>query len=273
MDLETLYQPIASELDAVKVGLSALANTFHYGHTNTILEHFFQRPGKLLRPALVLLSAKALVDPLPAPLRERLVQTALGVELLHDASLVHDDVLDSDTERRGQATLNGAWGNKIAVLAGDVIYSRGFGLFTQALPQPLLADVIRLNEQMCSAEIEQARTLGSPLDRETYFRIIEGKTAAFMSVCCHLGASVAAEVNPNYLPHAFTLRRFGLAFGLAYQLFDDHADGDLNCPGLDGVTEGRRHLAKAVDLVSSLPPSPASLELSHLCSFLQEQNS
>jgi hypothetical protein len=127
----------------------------------------------------------------------------------------HDDVIDNDTERRGHPTINQALGNKLAVLTGDVISSRGFHYFTRALPQHLLLDVVKLNELMCSAEIEQARTLGTDLTRETYYRIIEGKTAAFMSICCHLGSSLAGEGLEDKAHHAIALRRFGLEFGLA----------------------------------------------------------
>jgi octaprenyl-diphosphate synthase len=272
VNLEALYRPIAAELEEVKAELQSLADTFGYEQTNRILEHFFQRPGKFLRPALVLFSAKAVLDPLPSRLRARLVHAAVGVELLHDASLVHDDVIDNDTERRGHPTINQALGNKLAVLTGDVIYSRGFHYFTRALPQHLLLDVVKLNELMCSAEIEQARTLGTDLTRETYYRIIEGKTAAFMSICYHLGSSLAGEGLEDKAHHAIALRRFGLEFGLAYQLFDDRADGEATCSAVDGDAEGHEHLSRAIELLHRLPESPARTELSSLCEFLQQHH-
>jgi len=269
MNLEGVYAPIRHEIDGVKKELNRMVATFEFPATREVITHFSKMPGKFLRPALLLLSAKAIRENLSKEELKPLVISAAGVELIHDASLVHDDILDQDVERRGQATINGLWGTKIALLAGDVLYSRAFGLLVSTLPAPLLQRVVELNETMCSAEIEQARTLHQNLSRKEYFRIIEGKTAAFMSLCCRLGATLA-KGTPEQIE---ALAAFGMHFGLAYQLFDDNADGDLACPEVDGLKEGRTQAEHAVEGLRPLGPSAARDRLIDLAQHLIQANS
>ena len=264
MKLEDVYRPIAREIDGVKRELQRLVPTFDSSSTVEVVERFTRVPGKLLRPALLLLAAKT-VDERPTEARTAaLVQSAVGVELIHNASLVHDDVLDNDGERRGQPTVNALWGTKVAVLTGDVLYSRAYGLLTATLSSDLLQRVVRLSESMCSAEIEQARTGNQNLTRDQYFRIIEGKTAAFMGLCCRLGASLAGA-DPGQVEG---LAAFGLAFGLAYQLFDDQQDGDLGCAEVDGGAEGRRQARLALGALEAMAPTAAGERLKALVHYL-----
>jgi len=266
--LEDLYRPVERELDAVKQRLNLLVPTFDFPSTVEVLERFSRMPGKFLRPALLLLSAKTVT---PRPSDERLgplVLTAVGVELIHDASLVHDDILDDDVERRGQPTVNALWGTKVALLTGDVLYSRAFGILTDTLSRDLLQRVVRLSETMCSAEIEQARTRNQNLSREEYFKIIEGKTASFMSLCCRLGASLAGGTEAQ----VESLAQFGLNFGLAYQLFDDKQDGDLGCAEVDSLAEGRVRAERAGAALGGFDSSPARGRLSDLATYLVQIN-
>ena len=264
MTLDAVYGPVRAEIAGVKQALNGLVGSFDFPATEAVVEHFSRMPGKFLRPALLLLSAKALVPDPDQDLTDRLVRTGAGVELIHDASLIHDDILDHDVERRGQPTLNAVWGTKIALLAGDVLYSRAFGTLTETLSLPLLQRVVRLNETMCSAEIEQAQAEGRVLSREEYFRIIEGKTAAFMSLCCRLGAALAGGNEAEVA----ALSSFGLAFGLAFQLFDDQADGDLGCPDVDCGNEGQEHCRLAVASLEALAPTRARDKLLELVGHL-----
>ena len=268
MKLESVYAPVKREIDGVRKELNRLISTFDFKTTKQILDHFSKMPGKFLRPALLLLSGRAVCEnPSEADLKT-MVLTATGVELIHDASLIHDDILDNDMERRGQATLNSVWGIKIALLAGDVLYSRAFGILLSTLSTELLGQVVKLNETMCAAEIEQARTLNKDLTRSEYFQIIEGKTAAFMSLCCRLGASLAGGTAQEIE----SLAAFGLNFGLAYQLFDDRADGDLGCDQVDSPIEARLHAEKAIGALVSLKLSPARHKLVELVQHLVDSN-
>jgi octaprenyl-diphosphate synthase len=265
MKLEDVYRPIAPEIDAVKLALKDLIPTFDHPSTVEVVDRFSRIPGKLLRPALLLLSAKAVAE---RPAGDALIRAAVAVELIHDASLVHDDILDNDTQRRGQPTVNALWGTKVAVLTGDVLYSRAYGQLTGTVPVDLLRQVVRLSESMCSAEIEQARTGNQNLNREQYFRIIEGKTAAFMSLSCRLGASLAGADEGR----VEKLAAFGLAFGLAYQLFDDRQDGDLGCSEVDGAAEGLNHARLALEALNGLAPTAAGDRLKDLVGYLLRVN-
>ncbi|NNM54913.1 MAG: polyprenyl synthetase family protein [Spirochaetales bacterium] len=244
--LESVYQPIQRELSLVEEALKALAKSFGFSSVNKVVDHFFQKPGKLLRPALALFAARAVSTSIT---EEKFISLGVALELIHSASLVHDDILDEDISRRGQTTLNGVWGNKVALLAGDIIYSRAYGLLTQLLPKDDLLNVVTLNEYMISAEVEQART--TDLSREAYYRIIEGKTARFMSLCCQLGASLGGATSEQKI----TISEFGLKYGLAYQLFDDAVDQDLNCAEVDPLQEGQVVIQQALEGLTALPSS------------------
>ena len=191
---------------------------------------------------------------------------AAGVELIHNASLVHDDILDDDQERRGQPTVNAAWGTRIALLTGDTIYSRAFGMLVDVLPRDLLSRVVSLNVTMCAAEVEQERSKGKCLSREAILGINEGKTAAFMGLCCRLGASLVGGSKTE----VEALDRFGRLYGMAYQLFDDHADQDVLCPEVDSLAEGKMYTGKAVATLKELDPSIGRNALLDLVSHLLE---
>ena len=267
LSLNRVLEPIRTELEDVQKELEELADRFAYASSREIVRRFFDAPGKLLRPALVLLSARTAATPPDPDMTARLVRACVGVELIHSASLIHDDIIDGDEERRGRPTLNREYGGRIALLMGDALYSRAFALLTETLSQELLFKVVRMNEGMCTAEIEQAHH--PMLEREAYFRVIEGKTAAFMGVCCLLGASLAGASPPV----AKTMERFGLLLGLAYQLFDDAADHDLPVTGLDPAAEAQVCLNEARELLHGLPASGARDQLYALCAYLGQLNS
>jgi octaprenyl-diphosphate synthase len=262
--LEHVYQPIQRELERVGTGLRSLAGSFGFSATDEIVAGFFERPGKFLRPALSLFSAQSVNSLKSEKVGEPFVQLGIGVELIHSASLVHDDILDDDLSRRGQKTVNGAWGNKVALLVGDALYSRAFGTLTRILSVEQMLDVVGLNELMVSAEVEQARS--KKLTRATYFRVIEGKTARFMSLCCALGASLATGT-PSQVA---ALATFGLQFGLAYQLFDDALDHDLACDEVEPLVEGQKAIQTALAALEVLPESEGKTGLAKLAEFVLE---
>ncbi len=241
MTLNELYRPVGPQLDAVRSRLQEFSSGA------------FRRPGKLLRPALVHLSALAaapLVGAEPPGAGERLADAALALELVHGASLVHDDILDDETERRGVPALHGVWGTKTALLVGDALYARAFGLLAGCLPPPLLMRVTQMIEAMCQAEIDAAQTPGD-LTVDQYLAILDGKTAGLMAVSCQLGAALAGAPDAA----CQTLEGFGRQFGLAYQLLDDVADGDARCTVVDGRAEAETRLVRAAELLRTLPES------------------
>jgi geranylgeranyl pyrophosphate synthase len=268
MKLQEVFQPVQTEIKDVERELRSLAVGLSYSSIRAILERFFLAPGKYLRPALLLMSSKA-VGPTPdADIRSKLVRSAAGVELIHNASLVHDDVIDEDLERRGKPTINAGHGNRIAILAGDMLYSKAFSLLVDSLPTPLLKEIVELNITMCSAEVEQEKNRKSkgPVGRDLFLRINEGKTASFMSLCCKLGASLGG----GSAGEVARLTSFGLNYGMAYQLFDDHTDKDANCKDLDVLEEANRFAAAALADLAALGDTLGRTALENLTKHLIE---
>lgn len=174
------------------------------------------KSGKRIRPALVLLSAE-LFGAIP----EQAIQVAAAVEAIHWASLLHDDVVDSTTVRRGERTLNCLEGNKLAILVGDYLLTQATDTI-YGLNQPKLLGVLNAAAaKMTMGQLLELRCQGDiAIDEATYMRIIDGKTASLMSASCHLGA-VIAGASPE---HCQSLANYGHSIGLAFQIADDMLD-------------------------------------------------
>lgn len=191
-----------------------------------VFRAFFKGCGKLLRPRLVLLSAFALRggdlrSPPDKPLHDALISLGTVFEMVHSASLMHDDVLDDSATRRALPSLNALFGNKIAILAGDILYSEAFELLAEAFESRISLMLTRCVHQMCRAEISNL----VKHDFETYCDIIAAKTASLMRVCCRAGTEVVRRSDDDpELIHA--LESFGHCFGMVFQLADDLNDGD-----------------------------------------------
>ena len=126
MKFEEIYSPISDNLNLVEEELKKVGGNLSTNSLQEIIEYFFHIKGKRLRPILALLSAGMIDKNLSKGKNDQLLQFAVGIELMHSASLIHDDVIDGDLFRRGQSTLNNIYGKKVAVLAGDVVYSLAF---------------------------------------------------------------------------------------------------------------------------------------------------
>jgi octaprenyl-diphosphate synthase len=172
--------------------------------------------GKRLRPILLLLAAR-LAD-YRGP---RAVRLACVVELLHTATLIHDDVVDEAPLRRGRPSANAQWGDDASVLVGDHLYSKSFALLVRDNDRGVMETLARSTVSMTEAEVFQLQLKRSGLTSEAdYMRIITQKTASFMSACCRIGALLGG------LPPAQTeaLTRYGLDIGVAFQISDDALD-------------------------------------------------
>jgi octaprenyl-diphosphate synthase len=181
-----------------------------------IMKYIIKRKGKQLRPMFVFLSAK-----LNAPINESTYRAAALVELLHTATLVHDDVVDESLERRGFFSINAIWKNKIAVLVGDYLLSKGLLLSTENNDFEHLKIVSEAVKQMSEGEllqIEKSRNLN--LDEAIYFEIIRNKTASLLSAACAVGAWTTSKDD------AITnrMKAFGEKVGIAFQIKDDLFD-------------------------------------------------
>jgi octaprenyl-diphosphate synthase len=181
-----------------------------------IMQYIVRRKGKQLRPMFVLLSAK-----LGGDINESSYRAASLVELLHTATLVHDDVVDEANERRGFFSINALWKNKIAVLVGDYLLSKGLLLSLDNKDHrvlQLLSTAVRLMSEGELLQLEKSRKLN--LDEKIYYEIIGGKTASLLASSCAAGASTTFE-NDEAIEK---MRLFGEKVGMAFQIKDDLFD-------------------------------------------------
>ena len=216
-EIEKIKLPIKKEMDLFEVKFSKSMNS-KIPLLNRITHYVVNRKGKQMRPMFIFLTAKMLTD---GKISEKVYRAASVIELIHTASLVHDDVVDSSDIRRGFFSLNALWKNKIAVLVGDYLLSRGMLLCIDNDDYDLLKIISNSVKQMSQGEllqIEKARRLD--INEETYFKIIEKKTASLISSCCALGAA-ASGVSKERIDD---LSKFGKKIGMAFQLKDDLFD-------------------------------------------------
>ncbi len=195
--------------------------------------------GKRIRPALLLLSSK-----LFGYQGRGAVRLGAVVEIIHTATLVHDDIIDEATTRRGRPAANTQWGNSKCVLAGDWLYMQGFRLAVQERNFRILDALIELTQQMVEGELLQMEKLGMLISLEEHFDLIYRKTACLFSVCMRLGA-ILGEATPA---QEEAVARYGHDLGMAFQIVDDVLDltaseGVLGKPVASDLREGKVTMA------------------------------
>ena len=213
--LATLYAPIAAELvEAEKVFAAELASRQPF--VQHLVEHCADFRGKRLRPALVLLTAKACGE-----YKADHAVLAAVVEMIHTATLVHDDILDESMIRRHAATVNAEWGNETAVLMGDYLFTHAFHLAASLETTLACRWIGHATNLVCEGEMQQVNNRGNfDLDEDAYFSIIRGKTAELTAVSCRLGAHYAGA--PESTVRA--MDDYGRDLGVAFQIADDVLD-------------------------------------------------
>jgi octaprenyl-diphosphate synthase len=192
---------------------------------NTLVRHVGRFRGKMLRPMLVLLAGKACGE-----LSDAHVTIATVVEMVHMATLVHDDVLDEAELRRKGATINHLRGNEAAVLLGDYLISHSYHLCSSLDSQLASRTIARTTNQVCEGELLQIDNRNNlDLDEATYIEIITRKTASLCATCCYLGATLAGASEG----HVAALETYGRSLGIAFQIQDDILDivGDADTVG------------------------------------------
>ena len=181
-----------------------------------IIEYVLTCGGKRIRPMVLLLSARAL-----AHREQNHIDLAAVIELIHTATLLHDDVVDSSTLRRGHKTAHTIWGSDASVLVGDYLYSRAFQIVVELRNQPILEIFAKATHFIAEGEIMQLVNCNNPdTTEEHYFEIIHRKTGKLFEIASQLGALLAS----NKENEVYALRDYGLHLGLAYQLIDDAID-------------------------------------------------
>jgi len=187
-----------------------------------ITRYIMKQKGKRIRPLLVMLSGK-----INGEVGERTHRGAVLVEMLHTATLVHDDVVDNSDKRRGFPSINAIWKNKIAVLMGDYLLSRGLMIAVEGGDFDFLRIITQTVKRMSEGELLQIqKTRKLDIDETTYFKIISDKTASLIGTCCELGCASTTDNAKQIL----AMRSYGENLGLAFQIRDDILD-------FEGVTK------------------------------------
>ena len=233
-DFSLIRKPISDEL-------KTFANMFDEslsqgeGLLDDALTHIRQRGGKRMRPILTMLIAKCFGD-----VNDVTQNAALGLELLHTASLVHDDVVDESTERRGQASVNASYNNKVAVLVGDFILSSALLRVSETSNKTIIRKLAKLGQTLSAGEVLQLTNIDNEeISEDVYYQVIKQKTAALFEACCEMGA-LSAGVDENDLSE---IREFGSNLGLAFQIRDDIFDyyesSEIGKPTGNDMAEGK----------------------------------
>jgi octaprenyl-diphosphate synthase len=200
-----------------------------------VLSHIRKRGGKRMRPMLILLSAKNYGE-----VSEVTQNAALGLELLHTASLVHDDVVDESSERRGQASVNASYDNKVAVLVGDYILSTALLRVALSNNHQIVQQLAELGRTLAAGEILQLSNISNQeISEDVYYQVIDKKTAVLFEACAGLGA-ISVGVNNEEVEKA---KKFGHNIGMIFQIRDDIFDyydsKEIGKPTGNDMTEGK----------------------------------
>jgi octaprenyl-diphosphate synthase len=215
MPLESIRTLVKEDLESIdRFIISQLASNIPM--VKQVIEYVLTCGGKRVRPLVLLLSARALDHR-----GTQHIDLAAVIELIHTATLLHDDVVDSSTLRRGHKTANIIWGNDASVLIGDFLYSRAFQIVVELGQNPILNIFAKATPYIAEGEILQLTNCNNPDTTELfYFEIIQRKTAKLFEIAAQLGATLSTVCRAQIE----AMREFGLHLGLAYQLIDDALD-------------------------------------------------
>ncbi len=221
-----------------------------------VVEHLLKAPGKQLRPMLVLLAARMVGE-----VNEKVIRVALALEMLHTASLVHDDVVDESDRRRGLPSVNALLSNQVAVLAGDFVLSKALECAAETEDVRVVRYIAQLGQSLADGELLQLDSQDSEvLSEAVYFDIIGRKTATLFSLCARLGAMMAGGTEAE----AERLAQYGKLIGICFQLRDDVFDygtAEVGKPLGNDMKEGKLTLPTIYAVVHSDDASMRELAL------------
>jgi len=232
--LSTIRTPIHTELQDF-IALFDESLTHKDGLLGQALEHVRAKGGKRMRPILILLMTKSF-----GKVTSVAQYAAVGLELLHTASLVHDDVVDESGERRGQASVNASYNNKVAVLVGDYILSTALLNIARTNDCDIVCDLAELGRTLSNGEILQLTNIANTnFSEEVYFEVIKQKTAALFEACAVVGAKAGgADKQVVEAARAFG-RNVGVIFQIRDDIFDYYQSADLGKPTGNDMAEGK----------------------------------
>ena len=232
--LSLIKQPIAQDL-SLFIDLFNESLTHTDGLLGSALSHIRQRGGKRMRPMLILLAAKNF-----GAVSEVTQNAAVGLELLHTASLVHDDVVDESKERRGQASVNASYDNKVAVLVGDYILSTALLRVSLTDNQKIIQLLAELGRTLAAGEILQLSNIqNQEISESVYYQIINNKTAALFEACAKIGAISAGATDEEVAAAAKFGQNIGMIFQIRDDIFDYFDSKEIGKPTGNDMVEGK----------------------------------
>ncbi|UCF14662.1 MAG: polyprenyl synthetase family protein [Phycisphaerales bacterium] len=239
MKLDEIYEPIASDLETVENRIASCVEDSKSACVRALCRQMLGQPAKRIRPALAILSEKGVSvgrGGRHSCESEATIDLAVAVELIHMASLIHDDLIDKATMRRGSRSANARWGANVAVMLGAYIFSKAFELVVRFKIPGVFECLSEAACRMCEGEASQVRQRHNwELSEDSYIDIAANKTAALFAGCCHAATIVGGR---GRLVQA-AMKQYGLNLGVAFQIMDDCMDftaeeAELGkCPGQD----------------------------------------
>lgn len=234
-DIHTIRRALAPDLESIN---SLIADRLSSTNPliNEVIGRYLSHKGKQLRPMMVVLTARLL----GAAVTDRVIASAASIEMLHNASLIHDDVIDQSSTRHNSPTINAMWDNHIAVLVGDYFVSSALQLVISTADLRAIETIASLGRLLSTGEMDQIHNAANnSISEESYFEIITHKTASLFVACVEMGA-YAADADSRKLD---IMRRFALLFGQCFQIKDDifdyfHSDS-LGKPTGNDLREGK----------------------------------
>lgn len=232
--LSTIKQPIESDLKEF-IALFEQSLTHQDGMLSSALSHIRQRGGKRMRPILMLLMAKNY-----GTISNITQHSAVGLELLHTASLVHDDVVDESCERRGQASVNATYNNKVAVLVGDYILSTALLHVSYTGNQRIVQELSELGRTLAAGEILQLSNIqNQAISEDVYYQVIQQKTAALFQSCAAIGALSAGATEEDVRKAGEFGSNLGIMFQIRDDIFDYFDSKEIGKPTGNDMAEGK----------------------------------
>ena len=232
--LQTIRQPIEAEMNEF-VGLFSECLSHQEGLLEQVLSHIRQRGGKRMRPMLIMLTAQNY-----GHTSDVMQNAALGLELLHTASLVHDDVVDESSERRGQPSVNASYNNKVAVLVGDFILSTALLRVALSNNQRIVHCLSELGRTLASGEILQLSNISNQeILEDVYYQVIEKKTAALFEGCAELGAISVGASDEDIQKAKLFGHNIGMIFQIRDDIFDYYDSKEIGKPTGNDMAEGK----------------------------------
>ena len=232
--LSKIKQPVESDLARLN---DVMAQTLSSDNPllSRVVEYYLSAKGKQIRPILVLLAARAV-----GKVADETVYGAAAVELLHNATLIHDDVVDESKLRRGKETLNAVWDNRVAVLAGDFFVSKVLRLALLTGQAEILGVLGDLGAMLAQGEIDQISVVQQKtVDEEAYFRVISQKTASLFKACMQIGAMTAGATPGQQKALMDFGEKLGLCFQIKDDIFDYFASDEIGKPSGNDLKEGK----------------------------------